>query len=183
MHTQGPILTNLPIWGTSLPKLASCLKKVFNSLQIYSVIYSWTYTSKFAVYIYIYVINIWNVSIINMHRLDFTWKKIQILNNPSVSGYLQVALRKPCYSKMQLGLLEGPFVKQMLQKWDIFSHLKNITLSLQLLDNNEKKGYDRLLRHDSYQDDNQAGNKEYSIYLTLPPPTTLPKSNIILHQG
>ena len=84
---------------------------------------------------------------------------------------------------MQLGLLEGPFVKQMLQKWDIFSHLKNITLSLQLLDNNEKKGYDRLLRYDSYQDDNQAGNKEYSIYLTLPPPTTLPKSNIILHQG
>lgn len=64
-----------------------------------------------------------------------------------------------------------------------FQSFKNITLSLQLLDNNEKKGYDRLLRHDSNRDDNQAGNREYNIYLILPPPMTLPKSNIILHQG
>ena len=40
---------------------------------------------------------------------------------------------------------------------------KNITLSLQLLDNNEKKRYDRLLRHDAYRDDDQAGNGEYNI--------------------
>lgn len=72
---------------------------------------------------YILVINIWNVSIINK-QVRIHLKKVQILNNPSVSGYLQVALRKPCYSKMHLGLLEGPFVKQTLQKWDIFSHLK-----------------------------------------------------------
>lgn len=52
-----------------------------------------------------------------MHRLEFT-KKIQILNNPSVSGYLQGSTAKTMLFKMQLGLLEGPFVSKLSQ-WDI----------------------------------------------------------------
>lgn len=123
-----------------------------------------------------------------MHRLGFTWKKIpdiKILN--SFLLFIYYFLLFPGNSAKNYTVQkcsQKPWKEYVTAKQIFQSGIFSAMLSLLLLDNNERK-QDRMARHDTCRDDNQAGSRGHHMQLTLSPPMTrptIPKSKLI-HQG